>query len=466
MGITLGYVVRYPDTVRYSYAIYWTDPEGEPRWPVSVYARLSDGSGRSVAPEGDPDIWDSSRALFDYSIDAAGLEGDLTLTLTAVYTEDGQERQTQTTLTLTEAEIEARTTEPTLYGTLEAFPGGDVDAVFRFVPAPGDTHEYQLRVVRAGQEVHDGGELMGLSLVDEPGAMEITGSNETGYEVHYSGGSAAASIPAGTQLSLYIVLTDDADGREYTIGTNPVDPVEQVNAYETYPLGDGKIVLTVYNDTLTFDVPSPVEVEDDYRTILAVDAFPEEGFTEYALPSAYAPDGFSVGGFVVHVNNPMDLSSERNLFDEYEGDPPVDELLGEGTSVFPVYGTLTKDDVERVPPSADGVRYVNVHAVWIEENPTDIQLYLDDGFGNVQGYSQNSPMYSEGYLYLCSYPIPEHPGLVFDGWYDETTGKRVDMLVCYFSFTPIIYNADGSFGGYDWNSPPGTVTLTAHWKPA
>lgn len=585
VGLAVQYAVRDTDTVHYSYTVYATDtaPDAAPIWPVSVYARVTDAEGAAVAPDEDPDVWDSSRGLFDYTVDSAGLEGELELTLTAVYREAGEERQTRVTLPLAELppapetyatlelrqdgtigylgalipaegteagynleadrftlawydgagaligeskvwqndtlpalnrsdgleghegvgfaatydgpadlgsaplkaeQVSARLVltdlstnypyliesnlvpmpkEPLLSGRLEAFPDGTVDAVFRFVPRPDDTHDYQLRVIRAGQEVHDGEEIMGLSLVDDPGALPVTGDSRTGYEVRYTGGSAVTSIPAQTQLSLYVVLVDDTDGKEYTISTNPVDPVERVNEYETYPLADGKILITVYNDTLNFDVPSPVEVEDDYRTILQVDAFTEEEFTDYALPAAIAPTGFGFAGYVVHVGNPMDLSADGNVLSDYNGDPPVDALINEETVVFRVGDLLTREDVERVPPSEDGVRYVNVHAVWIEEDPTTPQLFLDDGFGNVTGYSQNSPMYSEGFLYLCSYPVPEHPGMVFDGWYDEN-GNRVDVLVSYFSFTPMTYDSEGNFTGYDWNQS-NTVTLTARWKP-
>ena len=41
---------------------------------------------------------------------------------------------------------------------------------------------------------------------------------------------------------------------------------------------EGKLVLTVYNDTTTFDAASPVDVGDSFLTILFVDAFPEEDF--------------------------------------------------------------------------------------------------------------------------------------------------------------------------------------------
>lgn len=356
---------------------------------------------------------------------------------------------------------------PACSGTLEAFDSGEVKAMFSLIPAAGDAHDYQLRVVQMGQRVYDGDVLTDeTSLVTDPTAMEVAGDNASGYSLIYVGGSAVETIPQGSQLCIYTVWTDDATGAEYEIVTNRIDAAPARPGSATYPLSDGMIVFTVYNDTLSFDVPSVVEVEDDYRTFLAVDSVDEAGFTGYDLPASQTPPGFTFGGWVVHVGNPMDLGSEVNPFAEYNGDPPVDTLVPEGSFAFRVYGTITPSDVERVPPTVvDGksIRFVNVHAVWYETEPSNVDFYLDDGFGNVTPYSMSSPMYSEGFLYLCGYPVPEHPGYVFDGWYDKD-GNRVELLVSYFSFTPALYDEAGNFVGYDWNAERTPFTLTAHWK--
>lgn len=583
------YAVRDVDTVRYSYVVYTPSPSldapqelldayhGTP-YPIRVYARLSDESGQMVAPADDPDIWEGSRNTFEYSLDATGMEGSLTLSLTAIYTEEGEERQTRVVLPLEDLppaaemyatldvqssmeidyyaafnpqpedeheyrfratdftfvwldeneEICAQTqvwefgtlpslngnsavsdkaiaaayegpanlqppvaearqffarfiltdettgyrytidsnrvevsSEPILQSELTVYPGGDVDAVFRFLPVPGDSREYDLHVELMGQTAYQGDEAMGFSLVDDPRSVPVTGDKESGFEVHYSGGSAAAMIPQDAQLSLYVILEDANTGKRYTLETNRVDAVERILPYDTYPLEDGKLTITVYNDTLIYDIPSTVET-DSYVTILALDTMPESEFESYALPSAWGPDGYEFGGWVVHVNNPMDLSVGGDIFSEYGGDPPPEALTGEDSFVFRVYGTLTRDDIERVPPSDDGVRYVNVHAVWIQRETDNPLLFLDDGQGNVTGYGMESPIASEGYLYVCNYPVPSAPGREFDGWYDAN-GNRVDLLCSFFSFAPVLRNPDGSFAGYDWtNYEP--IYLTAHWK--
>jgi hypothetical protein len=270
------------------------------------------------------------------------------------------------------------------------------------------------------------------------------------------------SIPLDAQLCLILQLEDAATGEVYEIRTNRVDAVEKLLPYETWPLEDGKIAIVVYNDTDNYTVPSKVET-DSYLTILAVDTFPEAEFESYELPSAWTPDGYDFAGWVVHVDNPFDLSSDGDIFTEFNGDPPPEALTEGSNYAFQVYGTLTRADVERVPPSEDGVRYVNVHAVWIKQEFDEPLLYLDDGFGHTSVYGMETPLASEGYIYLCNYPVsaPES-GMVFDGWYDAE-GNRVELLVSYFSFATAVYNEDGSFAYYEWGDYK-PVRLTARWK--
>ena len=463
------YAVRQDDLVFYKYQVYNPIPsidatqeqidayEGE-LWPVSVYAQVTDSRNRAVHPDDEPDVWDDYRDNREYQINAAGLEGELTLTLRAVYTEHGEERQTVEVLTLPEIPP-----APTLSGVLEVFPGGDVDFTATIRPQPGDDHEYELQPWYMGQIAYYEDDRMGFSLVDNPREYPITGDRESGWQIHYAGGSAAASLPDGAELSLYVGVKDLSTGYIYDIESNRVSAEAARQTLPTYPLADGKVAITVYNDTTIYDVPSVITVEDGYLTILDVNTFPESEFTGYALPEPVIPNGYEFAGWVIHVGNPFDLNSEVNIFAEYDGDPPVDALVNESSYAFSVGEVLTVEDVEKVPPSADGVRYVNVHAVWLRTETSMPLIYLDDGLGNETRYGMDVPLASEGYLYLCNYPVPEREGLVFDGWYDDD-GNRVDLLVCYFSFVPMTYDSAGNFTGYDWSTMQ-VVRLTAHWRP-
>lgn len=459
------YAVREGDLVRYSYEVHdaTLGPDGygypETPWPISVYAQVSDEDGQAVAPEDDPDIWDTERDWQEHVINAEGLSGELTLTLRAEYEQDGETCQSVFT-----KQLEALPPAPELTASLEAVSGrdGEIDYTAVLKPQPGDVHDYQLSVWFMGQHVRDGEETTGFSLGDDPRTLPVEGNNQDGYQVRYTGGSVLSSLPEGLELTVYLGLRDASTGYVYYVESNPIT-TQPAEVLPTYPLADGKIALTVYNDTMTFEVPSPVQT-DEYQTILDTNAFPEAEFTEYTLPDPIAPKGYDFAGWVIHVNNPFDLSTDANVFGDYNGDPPVDVLINESNYAFPIGDVLTREDLEKVPPDEDGVRWVNVHAVWIARNPEDVRLYLDDGNGKVTEYGMDSPMASEGYLYLCRYPVPERDGLVFNGWYNED-GERVDLLVSFFSFTPMLYDSQGGFEGYDWNRSQ-SVHLTAHWRPA
>ena len=464
------YAVRDSTLARYDYMVYKPDLEGpEPTaaagdtpWPILVYARVTDEAGRSAVPEYDPDEWLSSRALNEYTIDITGLEGPLTLTLEARYTQDGEERRTVAELPLPDIP-DPPETEATL--SLDGSGEGSFEA--RVIPASPDAYPEGLEPTQFWLMMYnEAGESMGGFMNWTEDAMPaVTVEADGSVTASYAGEFPLEQVFFdAASLSARVLLQEPRTGYVYDVESNRV-PVPEP-APETWPLRtgeEGKFVLTVYNDTTTFDVPSPVQVEDSPLTVLWAGGMPEEGFTEYALPEPIVPDGYRFAGWVVQVGNPFDFGSDTDLFEQYEGDPPVSELITEGVYAFPVGDPLTKADVERVPPREDGVRYVNVHATWIKEEVSDPRLFLDDGMGNVTAYDMIVPLASEGYLFLCNYPVPERPGYVFDGWYDEN-GSRVDLLVCYFSFTPMEYDSAGNFTGYNWNEKS-TVTLTAHWKP-
>ncbi len=459
------YAVRQDEAVLYSYQLYTPEPSldatqaqidayhGTP-WPISVYAQVSDASGGAVNRENDPDVWEADRDQTEYAINAAGLEGELTLTLTAVYEEEGEERSTVWTGTLAELPP-----APELSASLEVLPDGDIDYLASFRPQPGDAHAYELEVWYMGQIVYDGDETMGLSLGDDPRALPVERDSETGYTVRYTGGSAVGVVPGGLELSVYLGLRDAATGYLYYVESNRV-PTDQ--PIPTYPLESGKVVITVYNDTTSFEYPSQIEGDDGYLTLLTAEAFDAASFTSYELPDPLIPDGFRFAGWVIHVNDPFDYSSDATLFRDYSGDPPRETMLNETNYAFPVESVLTREDLEKVPPDDEGNRFVNVHAVWTREDRNGL-LIMNDGYGGSTPYSMEIPLASEGYLYLCRYPVPSSPeGKTFDGWYDAE-GNRVELLMSFFSFYKELRDADGNFKGYDWNEKE-TVTLTAHWR--
>ena len=468
--LDVEYAVRSGGEVRYSYFVYSPIPsldatqaqidafQGTP-WPVSVYAQVSDGAGHACKPETDPDVWEDSRNRFEYGIPCTGLEDDLTLTLTAVYTENGEER-----CSTWSGPVSDIPPMPDTHATLEALPGGDISFTAALQPAPGDDHEYDLYIDGIGQVVYDGEDSMGLSLTNELMGDPVEGDREQGYTVRYEGGSALTMIPEEAELAVRLILKDRTTGYLYTIESNRVSPAEAAALTPTYPLENGMIVLTVYNDTFDFSVPTVVP-NDEYKTILAQTSIEEADFADYALPDAIAPpDSFSFNGWVVDYGNAFDNGYEREgLYDE--GEPSVDQLITEENFCFPLEGAiLTRADVERIPVSDDGIRYVNVHATWKVDDPGagSVGLNLDDGYGTTIFVSIEHPMVSEGTLYLCQYPIPERDGMKFDGWYDES-GKRVQMLNAWYSFSGTVTNPDGSFGGYTGELV--SRTLTAHWKP-
>ena len=58
-------------------------------YPLSVYAKITDGDDSQAKPKADPDVWDGSRAGFPYSIDVSELDGDMTLALRIEFEKDG-----------------------------------------------------------------------------------------------------------------------------------------------------------------------------------------------------------------------------------------------------------------------------------------------------------------------------------------------------------------------------------------
>ena len=255
-------------------------------------------------------------------------------------------------------------------------------------------------------------------------------------------------------LSMHLNATFSYEGGEITIFAEkevdmsakkdePPAPQEQ-----TYPLGSGTIVLTVYNNT--FDQRFADDPEFPWVNILMRAEIPESEFADIKLPEPYDVQGdeFDAVGYVLHYNSEFDKG-----YDEANADAQFAKRLGD---------VLTREDVEAVPPSADGNRYVNVHVLWScnADRMPKLEVILNLGNGDDMLYEGDQPFASEGYFYLASVPDPEREGYTFTGWYDSE-GNKVEFISYYDFFDPL--PGAQSREDRNWNDPH-PVELTAGWK--
>lgn len=215
--------------------------------------------------------------------------------------------------------------------------------------------------------------------------------------------------------------------------------------YQTFPLSEGMIYVTVYNNS--FDMSAADDPYDPYARVLMRKEIPESEFTELVLPEPdYVGGDWEYTGYAIQYNGAFDRGrDESNTY---------------GTFARPIGDILSWDEVEWVPPSEDGVRYVNIHAMWRSRITDHIKMPLvfDDGMGNTTTYEGDTPFASEGYAYVYAYPVPEREGYRFTGWYDSE-GNLVEA-VAYTDF--LDYNS--AEGDYDWTHPHPFV-LYAGWEP-
>jgi|GEM_PF-447953 len=215
-----------------------------------------------------------------------------------------------------------------------------------------------------------------------------------------------------------------------------------VLVYDTYENEGGVITVTVYNDSVDpgNDWGNRVLLEETYDE----DAFP----AALALPEPYTgdfTDGYEPAGYAVVCR---------------EGGERFARQLEEGR--------LTYEEVCWVPP-VDGARRVEVYVLW---NKTDdditfaediLTLDANGGEGTVT-VSLETPMASEGMIFLCKYPVPVREGYTFTGWYETplAVGEPVDFLEVMSFFTN---TKDDGYGNIDidW-SAPAHKTLYAGWR--
>ena len=223
----------------------------------------------------------------------------------------------------------------------------------------------------------------------------------------------------------------------------------QKEEQKTYPLGSGNIVLTVYNNS--FDSDAMNDPDFPWMKILLHETIAESDWVDMTMPEAYDPnEDWDVAGFVLHYGSEFDYG-----YSSETGEPFIKVLED---------NILTREDIELVPPSGDGNRYVNVHVMWLPLGNYDfkhrLELALNDGTDDVEVFEADTPFASEGYTDLAVYGEPEWEGHTFTGWYDEE-GNKVEYL-SYYDFVDLLPDAKSN-EDRDWEHPK-TIRLTAGWE--
>lgn len=203
-----------------------------------------------------------------------------------------------------------------------------------------------------------------------------------------------------------------------------------------YPLTEGTVAVTVYNDTIHFD-----EATSTFSLqVLYQGTFPAADFTGVPLPDPEPEEGFTFLGYVL-----------------YGGDP-----AGGQPRYYPLQDAFTPEDAALVAPDPEGVRSAQIHAQWhyTGDGQQWMNLTLDaNGGAPTVEFDPTTPMASGGSVFLCVYPEPERPGFRFAGWYrePECTGKPVEVLPAADFFAP-------GESEPNWRSPV-PITLYARWLP-
>ena len=262
----------------------------------------------------------------------------------------------------------------------------------------------------------------------------------------YGGGTFFVSGLKG-DLKVHMNATFTYEWGEITIfAEKEVDMSAKTDEPEGYPLADGNLVVTVYNNT--FDHRFADDPDFPWLNILLHITVPETGFRELTLPEPeFAGDDWDAKGFVLHYNSEFDNG--------YDPNSAVPEF------VVPLGPALTAADVEKVPPATDGNRYINIHVMWLShaDQIPKLQVILNLGNGDDWLFEGDQPFASEGFFYLAAVPIPEREGYTFTGWYDKT-GRKVD-IISYYDFFPPLPGAQ-SREDRDWEHPQ-AVELDAGW---
>lgn len=218
---------------------------------------------------------------------------------------------------------------------------------------------------------------------------------------------AAAAVVVLLPLLCHVISSTDSSGLE-----NPWEIMYPDAVFYDNP--NGELQIRIFNDTTTWrtdDTGFHEQPDMLFETTLR-----ENDFTQITMPEPILQDDYFFRGYVICNTETRDYSA----------------LVG---------SILTEGDIRRVPVK-DGVRRVDIHAVWEPLTLTDQKtvLLLLDG----QAVSIQRPNDSDSWIYLR--PYGEH-------WYDET-GREV-LCLHYLDFYHYVEDS-----GWDWDNP-NIISLTS-----
>lgn len=220
--ISINYAVRDGNTVRYNYITgVWVRGE---ICPLTVWQLVySPSTGYRAVPEHDPDVWEGSRDLTEYTVPVDTDAQDLQLVLTGTFTLDGEEKMIRAV-----RDIIPMPPEPGLSSTVSVGPDG-ISYEGVFIPQAGDDRVYDLSVVGFGCLMYsETGELIGGYSVYDDAVPEIHPRTGGGFEFFYSGPMNRYFPDTAVSFSIGLTVVDQNTGLRYDLETERHDVVRKV----------------------------------------------------------------------------------------------------------------------------------------------------------------------------------------------------------------------------------------------
>ena len=220
--IVINYAVRDGNTVRYNYVTgVWVRGE---ICPLTVHRLVySPSTGYRAVPENDPDVWEGSRDLTEYTVPVDTDAQDLQLVLTGTFTLDGEEKMIRAV-----RDIIPMPPEPDLSSTVSVGPSG-ISYEGLFIPQAGDDRVYDLRVLDFSCVTYaDNGALIGGFPVYDDAVPEIHARTGGGFAFFYGGPMNQYFPDTAASYAIALTVADQNTGLRYDLETERHDVVRRV----------------------------------------------------------------------------------------------------------------------------------------------------------------------------------------------------------------------------------------------